>query len=64
MRPLPGRPLKIALAVTALAAVCAASAFGELVQRGNLFIRFDGGITPNALPRKAPAPIAVRIEGT
>jgi hypothetical protein len=64
MRPVSGRPLKIALAVTALAAVGAASAFGELVQRGNLFIRFDGGISPNALPRKALAPIAVRIEGT
>jgi hypothetical protein len=60
----PGRRLGVALAVTALAAVGAASALGELTQKGNLFIRFDGGISPNALPRKVPAPIAVRVEGT
>jgi hypothetical protein len=63
-RLLPGRRLSVALAVTALAAVGAASAFGELTQKGNLFVRFDGGISPNALPRKSLAPIAVRIEGT
>ena len=63
-RLIPGCRLRIALAVTVLAALAAASAFGELTQRGNLFVRFDGGISPNALPRKALAPIAVRIEGT
>ena len=42
----------------------AATASAELTQDGNLFIRFDGGITPQALPRDASAPIAVRIEGT
>jgi hypothetical protein len=58
------RRLQIVLAITILAALAAAPASGELVQRGNIFIRFDGGISPNALPRKALAPIAVRIEGT
>jgi hypothetical protein len=48
----------------ALAAVFAGPATAELTQEGNLFVRFDGGISPTALPRKAPAPIAVRIEGT
>jgi hypothetical protein len=56
--------LSMALAIVALATVGAASASAELTQSGNLFIRFDGGISPQALPRKALAPIAVRIEGT
>jgi hypothetical protein len=63
-RLVPGRRLGVALAVTALAAVGAATALGELTQKGNIFIRFDGGISPNALPRKALAPVAVRVEGT
>jgi len=54
----------VVLAIMALTAIGATSAFAELTQKGNLFIRFDGGITPNALPRKKPAPIAVRVEGT
>jgi hypothetical protein len=41
-----------------------APAAGELTQSGNLFVRFDGGLEPRALPRHALAPIAVRIEGT
>jgi len=49
--------LAASLAVTALAAA-------ELSQKGGLFVRFDGGISPKALPRRAPAPIAVSIEGT
>lgn len=36
----------------------------ELVERGDLFVRFSGGIAPTALPRDHLAPIAVRIEGT
>jgi hypothetical protein len=52
------------LAVALLTAVFATTAFGELAQKGGLFVRFDGGIAPNALPRVTPAPIAVRIEGT
>jgi hypothetical protein len=53
--------------VTALAALCfllAAVAHAELVERGNLFVKFDGGIAPTALPRQAKAPISVRVEGT
>ena len=33
-------------------------------KRGDLFVRFSGGIAPTALPRDRLAPIAVRIEGT
>jgi hypothetical protein len=58
------RRLRIVLAITVLTALGASSAFGELTQKGNIFIRFDGGISPNTLPRKSLAPIAVRIEGT
>jgi hypothetical protein len=45
-------------------AVGAASAFAELTQKGDLFVHFNGGISPRALPRNSLAPIAVRIEGT
>jgi len=57
------RRLRLAAGALLLAAVFAASASAELTQRGNLFIRFDGGIGPQKLPRHAPAPISVRIEG-
>src|SRR3954469_1273851 len=39
-------------------------AHAELVERGNLFVKFDGGIAPTALPRQAKAPISVRVDGT
>jgi hypothetical protein len=52
------------LALTIAVALCAATASAELTHRGNLFIRFDGGISPRALPRHQLAPISVRIEGT
>lgn len=47
-----------------LGLVLAVGAGAELTQKGNLFIRFDGGLQPQALPRDELAPIAVRIEGT
>jgi hypothetical protein len=53
--------------VTALTSVCffvAAIAHAELVERGNLFVKFAGGIAPTALPREAKAPISVRVDGT
>lgn len=59
-----GRRLLLALGTVLLVAISAASAWAELTQRGNLFIRFDGGITPKALPRDVLAPISVHIEGT
>ena len=42
----------------------AALAHAELVERGNLFVKFSGGIDPTALPRHAHAPISVRVDGT
>jgi hypothetical protein len=34
-----------------------------LTQRGGLFVSFNGGIAPDALPRHRLAPIAVNVEG-
>jgi hypothetical protein len=61
------RMTKRAALVMALASAClllAAIAHAELVERGNLFVKFDGGIAPTALPRQVKAPISVRVDGT
>lgn len=58
---------KRVVGVLALSVGClltAAIAHAELVERGNLFVRFAGGIAPTALPRTERAPVAVRIDGT
>src|SRR3954447_7915859 len=52
----------VALSVGCL--LCASFAHAELVERGNLFVKFDGGIAPTALPRVERAPISVRVDGT
>jgi hypothetical protein len=55
---------------TGIAVLATALFFGatlanaELVERGNLFVRFSGGIEPTNLPRHANAPISVRVDGT
>jgi hypothetical protein len=51
------------LAVSMLMIFPAAST-AELAAKGDLFVHFEGGIAPSALPRDALAPIAVRIGGT
>jgi hypothetical protein len=53
----------LALAVCFLA-TAAAPAGAELSQRGDLFVSFQGGIAPVALPRSSPAAIAVHVAGT
>jgi hypothetical protein len=50
--------------VAVLFATTASLAHAELTARGDLFVRFSGGIAPDALPRDARAPISVRITGT
>jgi hypothetical protein len=42
----------------------ASLANAELTERGDLFVKFDGGIAPEALPRSSRGPVAVRVEGT
>lgn len=54
-----------ALAILAIAFVFGAGlAHAELIERGNLFVRFAGGIAPTKLPRHVNAPIGVRVDGT
>ena len=51
----------IAIAVLGLTAALAQA---ELTARGDLFVKFSGGIAPAALPRDARAPISVSVAGT
>lgn len=57
-----GKTAAVVAAVLGLAA--ASTAHAELTERGDLFVRFRGGIDPNALPRTHLAPIAVSVAGT
>lgn len=50
--------------VTVVFVACVSLAQAELTARGDLFVKFSGGITPNALPRDARAPISVTVAGT
>ncbi len=50
--------------VLMLLGATATPAQAELTERGDLFVRFNGGINPNALPREKRAPISVQVEGT
>lgn len=47
-----------------LVLVLAATVRAELVERGDLFVRFKGGLEPAALPRDSLAPISVSVDGT
>jgi hypothetical protein len=61
-----GRAKRV-VGLTALVATLlfgAAMANAELIERGNLFVKFEGGIEPTALPRNVSAPITVRAAGT
>jgi hypothetical protein len=53
-----------ALLALTLCLLVAALAHAELVERGNLFVRFEGGIAPTSLPRHTKAPISVSVDGT
>lgn len=59
-----GKKLLGALTLVLVLAGCVSAASAELTARGDLFVKFDGGIAPRALPRAAPAPISVQISGT
>ena len=52
------------IAVAMVFALTASPVRAELTASGDLFVKFSGGITPNALPRKAPVPISVQVGGT
>jgi hypothetical protein len=59
-----GRGGRIAVAAVLLAVSSLAPAAGaELVARGDLFVKFDGNLAPDALPRHVRAPVAVSMLG-
>jgi hypothetical protein len=51
-------------ALAVLPLFVASMADAELIERGDLFVKFDGGISPTALPRHTNAPITVSVDGT
>lgn len=61
-----GGPKKLGALAIAIAvfAIGASLAHAELTARGDLFVRFSGGIAPSALPRHSRAPISVSVAGT
>ncbi len=54
----------VMLIAVALLALTVPLAEAELTERGDLFVRFKGGIAPSALPRTKLAPIAVSVTGS
>lgn len=59
------QPARLLIAIALLLALGASAvARGESVQDGNLIVRFDGGISPHALPRADRAPVTVTIDTT
>src|SRR5262249_38267060 len=60
-----GRARAVALlgVVVVLAGALATLAHAELTSKGNLFVTFNGGIEPVALPRHELAPITVWMDG-
>jgi len=59
-----GKKTAVIVVAAALFALVAPLAHAELTERGDLFVRFKGGIAPNALPRTKLAPIAVSVAAT
>ncbi|MGN6258275.1 MAG: hypothetical protein ACTHN3_11085 [Solirubrobacterales bacterium] len=59
-----GKRILLVVALTAVCFVVASIAHAELIERGDLFVKFAGGISPTALPRHSNAPISVSVDGT
>jgi hypothetical protein len=58
-----GKKSALGASIAAALVLGASLAHAELTASGDLFVRFSGGIEPNALPRHERAPIAVRMKG-
>lgn len=56
--------MSVVVTVVALLGLILPLAHAELTERGDLFVRFKGGIAPGALPRTKLAPIAISVAGT
>jgi hypothetical protein len=59
----PRSSLALAALLVATLLALATTASGERTQRGHLVVSIGGGITPLALPRHHPVPVALRIGG-
>jgi hypothetical protein len=57
------RAVRVAAAVTCAALCIGVPARAELSQDGNLLTSFAGRLIPKRLPREAPGPVAVRVDG-
>ena len=60
---LSARPLWALIFATTLLLCAGISAHAEVNQDGDLIVSFDGGLSPTKLPRRALAPVAVRVAG-
>jgi hypothetical protein len=57
------RRLIIAAVLVLVTGVAAAVAGANVIQSGNVRVKFDAGFSPTSLPRDEPAPISVEVEG-
>ena len=57
------RSLKLLLLTLVAVGALGALAQAELTRKGDLIVSFQGGITPNRLPRTGSAPVTVRVAG-
>jgi hypothetical protein len=57
------RALKLCLLTVVALGALGALAQAELTRKGDLIVSFQGGITPNHLPRTGGAPVTVRVAG-
>jgi hypothetical protein len=62
--PMRGKRVVAGAALLLGAVLIASVADAELVARGNLFVKFAGGIAPQTLPRHERVPISVSVDGT
>jgi hypothetical protein len=51
------------IAISACLLLLSQGASAELTQQGKLLVGFNGGLSPKALPRDKPVPVAVEVEG-
>jgi hypothetical protein len=58
------RRLLIAAVIATAVLGIVVAAQGEVYQRGNLRVTFDGRLRPHDLPRERPAPVTVSLDGT
>lgn len=57
------RALRLCVLTAVALSLFAAVAEGELTQKGDLIVSFEGGIAPKRLPRTGGAPVSVRVAG-